>query len=89
MTDAEKYSKMAEELLDKARNENSPYTKFELGSAAQIYSLLAQRAQGGEGSGSPRMTSERMSEKLEVLTESDAKGLQRQIFQHFTAAPLT
>lgn len=80
---------MAQELRDKARSENSPYTKSEFETIAEIYSLLAQRAQVEEGSEAPRMTGETMSQTPNDLTESDAKGLQRQILEHFNATPTT
>ena len=54
---------MAEELRAKARTENNDYTKSEFELVAQIYSLLAQRAQ--------------------MLVDSDAKGLQQQVLEHF------
>ena len=41
---ADKFSKMAAELYEKAGAEEGSYTKFELELAAQIYMVLAQRA---------------------------------------------
>jgi hypothetical protein len=41
---ADKFSKMAAELYVKAGTEERSYTKFELELAAQIYMVLAQRA---------------------------------------------
>jgi hypothetical protein len=89
MSAAEQYSKMAEELYDKARKENNEYSKSEFERAAEIYSLLAQRAQADDGTGAPGMTDKHMPDKLDALIESDAKGLQQQILQHFTTRPTT
>jgi hypothetical protein len=35
------------------------------------------------------MTDKRTPDKLDALFESDAKGLQQQILQHFTTTPTT
>ena len=44
MDAADKFSKMAAELYEKAGAEESSSTKFDLEIAAQIYLVLAQRA---------------------------------------------
>jgi hypothetical protein len=44
MDAADKFSKMAAELYEKAAAEEGSDTKFELEMAAQIYLVLAQRA---------------------------------------------
>ena len=72
MSDAEKHLKMAKELREQARSESNPYTQHDIESAAQIYSVLAQRALEGEGAGASKMNS-----------DVDARGLQQQILQHF------
>ena len=44
MDAADKFSKMVADLYEKAGAEEDPYAKFELEMAAQIYMVLAQRA---------------------------------------------
>jgi hypothetical protein len=73
MSDAQKHLKMAEELRERARSESNPYTQLDFENAAQIYSVLAQRALADEGAGASKMVS-----------DGDARGLQQQILQHFT-----
>lgn len=89
MSAAEQYSKIAKELFDKARDENNEYSKFEFERAAEIYSLLARRAQTDDRTGAAKMTDKQVTEKLDALLKSDAKGLQQQILQHFAATPAT
>jgi hypothetical protein len=89
MSVAEQYLKMAEVLCDKARKENNEHSRFELESAAEIYALLAQRAQVGDWSGALVTTDKNMPHKLDALIECDAKGLQQQILQHFSTRPTT
>jgi len=64
--DANKFSKMAAELYEKAGAEESAYIKSELEMAAQIYLVLAQQ------------------EDKSPVADSDARGLQQKIAEHFT-----
>lgn len=89
MSAAEQYSKIANELCEKARDENNEYSKSEFERAAEIYSLLAQRAQANDRTGAARITDKHVTEKLDALPKSDAKGLQQQILQHFAVRPAT
>jgi hypothetical protein len=89
MSAAEQYSKIAKELCDKARYENNEFSKSEFERAAEIYALLAQRAQADDRTDAPRITEKHMAKKLDTLVESDAKGLQQQIVQHFATTPTT
>ena len=52
MDAANKFSKMAAELYAKAGEEEGPYAKSELEMAAQIYLVLAQRADEAAAPGS-------------------------------------
>ncbi|HYC18743.1 MAG TPA: hypothetical protein VEC94_16180 [Pseudolabrys sp.] len=73
MNTADKYSKIAAELYQKAGTEEGPYTRSELEMAAQIYVVLAERA-------------DQTKSKLDALAESDARGLQQQIAKTFAGS---
>jgi hypothetical protein len=73
MNTADKYSKIAAELYQKAGAEIGPYTRSELEMAAQIYVVLAQRADQTES-------------EPDASAESDARGLQQRIKKNFAGS---
>ena len=90
MTVFKEYSKMAEELHEKARNEASPYVRSDFETVAQIYALLAQRAQAIEqGDETTALPGKQMPQKLDASMKNDARSLQQKIQQHFPAGHTT